>query len=415
MKKSIFSFLLTLLVIFSVGSSVWASTEDEIAYAREQKAEAEASLAAAQANLYNLESKKRELENYLADLNTQYTELSNSIAELDAQTAAKEEELIQVKADLRAAQLREKQQYEAMKLRIVYMYEHGGENALIALLSTNSFADFLNYAENVKALSEYDREMLTKYEETCAEVEGKEAEVNQEIEELGALLTEKTAKQQEVSSMVSSTSANIQSYASQISASEEEASYLIAQVNHAEDSIYSLLIRAEEEQAAAARAESYSDHDSYDEDHDSYDEDYDSYDEDYDSYDDDYDSNESYDEDYDSYDEDYDSYDEDYDSYEETSSSGSGTYLGNFKLTGYCNCASCCGTAGNATASGVYPSAGHTVAMAGVPFGTKLLINGNTYTVEDLGTPYGHVDIFFSSHADALAFGLQYADVYQVS
>ena len=99
----------------------------------------------------------------------------------------------------------------------------------------------------------------------------------------------------------------------------------------------------------------------------------------------------------------------------ETSSSSQGTYLGNFKLTGYCNCAQCCGTAGNATASGTMPVAGRTVAMAGVPFGTKLLINGNVYTVEDLGTPYGHVDIYCSSHSEALSFGLQYADVYQLN
>lgn len=92
-----------------------------------------------------------------------------------------------------------------------------------------------------------------------------------------------------------------------------------------------------------------------------------------------------------------------------------GKYLGTFKLTAYCNCSSCCGKwAGGATASGVMPVAGRTVAMAGVPFGTKLLINGNVYTVEDRGTPYGHVDIYFNSHGEALNFGLQYADVYRV-
>ena len=100
---------------------------------------------------------------------------------------------------------------------------------------------------------------------------------------------------------------------------------------------------------------------------------------------------------------------------ESSSNSGSGTYLGNFRLTGYCNCAQCCGTAGNATASGAMPVAGHTVAMAGVPFGTQLLINGTVYTVEDLGTPYGHVDSYFNSHEEALSFGSQYADVYQVN
>ena len=101
----------------------------------------------------------------------------------------------------------------------------------------------------------------------------------------------------------------------------------------------------------------------------------------------------------------------------DTSDSGSssqGTYLGNFTLTAYCNCAQCCGTAGNLTASGTVPTAGRTVAMAGVPFGTKLLINGTVYTVEDLGTPYGHVDIYCDSHSEALSFGLQSADVYQV-
>ena len=53
--------------------------------------------------------------------------------------------------------------------------------------------------------------------------------------------------------------------------------------------------------------------------------------------------------------------------------------------------------------------------MNGVPFGTKLRINGTVYTVEDRGVPYGHVDVYFEKHEDALAFGKMYADVYQVN
>lgn len=90
-------------------------------------------------------------------------------------------------------------------------------------------------------------------------------------------------------------------------------------------------------------------------------------------------------------------------------------YLGNFKLTAYCSCSKCCGKwAGGGTASGTMPVAGRTVAMAGVPFGTKLLISGNVYTVEDRGTPYGHIDVYFNSHNEALNFGLQYANVYRI-
>ena len=96
--------------------------------------------------------------------------------------------------------------------------------------------------------------------------------------------------------------------------------------------------------------------------------------------------------------------------------SGNEEYLGNFLLTAYCNCSRCCGKwAGGPTASGNMPSVGRTVAMGGVPFGTKLLINGHVYTVEDRGTPYGHVDIFFNSHSEADQFGKKYAEVYKVN
>ena len=131
---------------------------------------------------------------------------------------------------------------------------------------------------------------------------------------------------------------------------------------------------------------------------------------DYDYDEDDYDEDD-YDEDDDR---DYDEYHTGEEAQESSSSSGSLQYLGEFTLTGYCNCAACCGTAGNMTASGTWPVQGVTVAMGGVDFGTQLMINGTVYTVEDRGTPYGHVDIYFDNHSDALAFGMQSAEVYLV-
>lgn len=94
--------------------------------------------------------------------------------------------------------------------------------------------------------------------------------------------------------------------------------------------------------------------------------------------------------------------------------SASEKYLGNFKLTAYCNCAVCCGRwAGGPTASGKMPVQGRTIATGVLPFGTKLNIGGKIYTVEDRGTPYGHIDIYMERHADAEEFGVRYADVYQ--
>ena len=90
-------------------------------------------------------------------------------------------------------------------------------------------------------------------------------------------------------------------------------------------------------------------------------------------------------------------------------------YLGEFLLTAYCKCSKCCGEwSSSPTASGAWPQEGKTVAMGGVPFGTKLLINGKVYTVEDRGTPYGHVDIYFNSHSECNQFGKKYTDVYRI-
>lgn len=88
-------------------------------------------------------------------------------------------------------------------------------------------------------------------------------------------------------------------------------------------------------------------------------------------------------------------------------------YYGNCRITHYDDCELCCGVAGNATASGVYPTPQHTVATgADLPFGTELLINGQVYVVEDRGVDEYQVDIFVPTHDEAAARGLYYADVF---
>ena len=92
-----------------------------------------------------------------------------------------------------------------------------------------------------------------------------------------------------------------------------------------------------------------------------------------------------------------------------------GEYLGEFKATGYCSCQKCSGGY-TKTYSGTIPKANHTISadLNVFPIGTKLVIDGITYTVEDKGSSVNgnKVDIFFETHAEALAFGMQTVDVY---
>lgn len=97
-----------------------------------------------------------------------------------------------------------------------------------------------------------------------------------------------------------------------------------------------------------------------------------------------------------------------------------GESLGQVVTSGYCSCSICCGQwAGGPTASGVYPTANHTIAVDAyepiVPIGTKVVMNGVEYTVEDTGAfaRYGvDFDVYYDSHAAASAHGHQTWECY---
>ena len=92
------------------------------------------------------------------------------------------------------------------------------------------------------------------------------------------------------------------------------------------------------------------------------------------------------------------------------STSGATTY----KITAYCPCSKCCGKSTGRTASGTKATPGRTVAASSkFAFGTKLNIGGHVYTVEDRGGAVNgnKIDIFVSSHSEALAWGVRYLPV----
>lgn len=85
-----------------------------------------------------------------------------------------------------------------------------------------------------------------------------------------------------------------------------------------------------------------------------------------------------------------------------------------YKITAYCSCAKCCGKTNGITAMGTHATSGRTVAASSkFALGTKLNINGHTYTVEDRGGAItgNKIDIYVNSHAEALAWGVRYLPV----
>lgn len=106
-------------------------------------------------------------------------------------------------------------------------------------------------------------------------------------------------------------------------------------------------------------------------------------------------------------------------SYSYADANGNYTYLGDYLLTAYCPCPICCGKYSNMvnpiTASGNPAVQGVTVAgPPDMPFGTQLVIDNVIYTVQDRGGAIQgkHLDIYFTTHEQAVQFGRKTSAVY---
>ena len=93
--------------------------------------------------------------------------------------------------------------------------------------------------------------------------------------------------------------------------------------------------------------------------------------------------------------------------------SGHWESAGRYRMTHFCPCRKCNGRNAGRTASGAPMTVGRTVATGReFPFGTRLLINGTIYTVEDRGVPNGCVDILVDSHGEANRRGVFRSEIF---
>lgn len=98
--------------------------------------------------------------------------------------------------------------------------------------------------------------------------------------------------------------------------------------------------------------------------------------------------------------------------------SAHGEKLGKFVITAYCTCRICCGvySGRNRTASGTVPTSNRTIAVdtSVIPFGTKVVINGQVYVAEDRGGAIkgNRIDMFFMTHKEAVRWGRRTMEVY---
>lgn len=197
--KRIISALLVMMLCFGMTFHVQAAG---ISDTKKKAAELEQKKAAAE----------KEKSSIAANLSSTVAEME----ELKKKIDVKEEELFKKEEELIEAKVEENNQYESMKKRIKYMYENGNGQFIEVLLESKSLGEFLNNAEFITNISDYDRDMLLKFKEVVKQVEEQEKVIKEEYEEMETMQNELIDKQESLQQMLNSKNSEISNLDSEI-------------------------------------------------------------------------------------------------------------------------------------------------------------------------------------------------------
>lgn len=152
----------------------------------------------------DLKEDKEEAKEQLDSLKNDLSKVLNKISEMEEKLIAKGEEIVEVTEQLKKAEKKEREQYEAMKLRIKFMYERGDTSLIEALMEAENFTDLVNKAEYVQNVHDYDRTQLQAYIETKNKIAKLKEKLEEEQKQLEELQAEYEQDKQEINRLIES-------------------------------------------------------------------------------------------------------------------------------------------------------------------------------------------------------------------
>ena len=178
-------------------------------------------------SIESLESQTSALEKELAGINQDILDLSNQISDTEMQIEILNSSIDKTQDDLLDAEEKENKQYEDMKTRIKYMYENGNASLLEMLFSAKNMTDFLNKADFIENLSDYDRQALTQLQDIHQEIADQKEDLENQQASMQSLSEQLKSKQTELQAKAVATSTDLDTVNAKLKkAKEEEAARL---------------------------------------------------------------------------------------------------------------------------------------------------------------------------------------------
>lgn len=252
--KYIRRILSVMLVSVLTGTMVFSVYGESLSEAKDKKAKLEQSLTQAEALIDELSSSQDAAEDKITELNKQLSDISNQITTLQNQLADKNQQILVSQDAVNAARETVNAQYAEMKKRIQFMYENGQTTVLEMMLTSGSLADFVNMAEYFSRVTAYDRDKLTEYESSVAELSDAEETLQKEYKELQAMKEEVEQDQEAVASMLSRKESELASISGNLDEAEQLAQSYEAEVQ-AQNEVLAAIQAAEAERLAQEAAE----------------------------------------------------------------------------------------------------------------------------------------------------------------
>lgn len=256
-KRRMFSALLILFLMIQMTVQADTGTKERVDLASKDTGssveELERQREEQQSQLDSLKEYQINLSDELTELNNGLQEISNELADTQDEIAAKNVEIDAAESRIAELTTRSESQYEAMKKRVQYMYENGNQSYLELLLGASSFSDFLNRMEYAKSIYDYDRQELSDYQDTLAELKQQKEDLETAKEELLAAEQTKQEQKSKADSLVAAQQEKISAAKSDVADAETEIADTDAEI--ARQKAYEEELEAQKAKEDAARQE----------------------------------------------------------------------------------------------------------------------------------------------------------------
>lgn len=247
-------FLLAVPAVESIYETPWnGSFEAYATTAKEKKKEAEEGLKDTNDTIDDIKNKQDDLEDDIESASADLAQLLKDQEALQGQIEGTQAKVEQANLDLEDAKQREAEEYEAMKLRIQYMYENNTNDSFWrAILESDGISDMLNRVEYVADVYQSDRDLMEKYEQAVQDVEDLTLQLADEMDELLALQEQYETQQGNLEYQIALLEDKREDYADQLALAEQQADEFQKTIEKQDE-----IIRQQEAAAAGTDSGSY--------------------------------------------------------------------------------------------------------------------------------------------------------------